>query len=249
MQLLKIFRSLLVGICVILYTLAGAALLFLLFPFFGRRSYVDFLTRLWARLILWTGRIKITVEGIENLEPGTAYVFIANHQSLFDIPACIAVIPARLRMLAKKELFRIPVFGWGMWAIGHISIDRENREKAVESVNDAVQRLRRENISPLVYPEGTRSPDGKIHPFKKGAFVLAIQSERPVVPVTIIGSRKILPKKSLIFSPGRIHVIIDKPVATSGMEFSDRSRLAENIHDIIVRRFNEASGAQKAASE
>jgi len=245
MRLFKYIRLGFNAVMISVYTLVGTSILFALFPVFRRRMYVDFLTRLWVRFILITCGVKISVEGSENLERGELYVFVANHQSLFDIPACIAAIPARLRMLAKKELFRIPVFGWGMWGVGHVRIDREDRKKAVKSVGRAVERLKSENISPLVFPEGTRSPDGKIHPFKKGAFVLAVKAQRKVVPVTITGSRNILPKKSFFISPGAIHVIIDKPIDTQGMNYENRETLAKNTHDIIEKRFYSAPDFSK----
>ncbi len=241
-NLLKIIRSGFLAVCIALYTFLGSLFMYILFPFFGRRGYIDFATRVWVKFILWTSRIKVTVEGLENLSLEEKYIFVANHQSHMDIPACVTVIPARLRMLAKKELFRIPIFGWSMWIAGHIRIDRENREKAIGSLDHAVERLKHENISPLVYPEGTRSPDGKIHAFKKGAFVLGIRSKRPIVPVIIIGSRSVLPKNSLILNPGHIHVVIDKPVPTADYEFTDRSKLSKHVREIIEKRFNEAQG-------
>ncbi len=239
-NLLKIIRSGFLAVCIVLYTFLGSLYVNIFFPFFGRREYIDIGSRVWVKLILWTSRVKVTVEGLENLSPEEKYIYVANHQSHMDIPVCITIIPARLRMLAKKELFRIPVFGWAMWMAGHFRIDRENREKAIESLDYAVERLKHENISPLVYPEGTRSPDGKIHSFKKGAFVLGIRSKRPIVPVTIIGSRSVLPKNSLIFNPGHIHVVIDKPVPTVDYEFNDRSKLSNHVREIIEKRFNEA---------
>ncbi|MFC1513989.1 lysophospholipid acyltransferase family protein [candidate division KSB1 bacterium] len=236
-KIIRILHSVIAGVLIIIYTVTGAAIVLTLFPFFGRRKYVDVATRIWIDLMLFTCGVKVTVEGLENIDKDKAYIFVVNHQSLFDVPACVKVIPARLRMLAKKELFRIPMFGWGMSAIGHIKIDRENSESAIASLEKAVERLKTEDISPVVYPEGTRSPDGKIHRFKKGAFVLAIKSGRSIVPVTIQGSRNILQKKSLYLNPGKVHVIIDKPVETTGFEVSKRNELAIKIHDIIEARF------------
>jgi len=238
---LKILRSYFFILCIIIYTVVGSVIIWLLFFFSRRGRYMDFATRVWSRLILRTCGVIVTAEGLENLENGKTYIFVANHQSHFDIPACYAVIPARLRMLAKKELFRIPVFGWDMWAVGHIRIDRENREKAIASLDHAVERLKNEDISPVVYPEGTRSPDGKIHTFKKGASVLAIKSGRSIVPVTIIGSRSVLPKKSVIINPGYIHIIINKPIASDNYGYSDRSALIKKAQEIIEKSFYKAA--------
>ncbi|MCP4727913.1 MAG: 1-acyl-sn-glycerol-3-phosphate acyltransferase [bacterium] len=227
----------LIAVITVVLSLIG----YLAYPFSRKTNVFDFLTILWTKLLLKTRGIKVTVEGLENLEEGISYVFVANHQSLFDIPACFYAIPRKLRMLAKKELFRIPVFGWSMAMIGHIVIDRENREKAVKSVDEAAERLRTEDICPVIFPEGTRSADGKIHKFKKGAFVLAIKAERDIVPVTIIGSRGVLPKKTWVISSGHIHVVIDKPVETKGMDYKKRDELAKQIQEVIENRFHSYS--------
>ena len=238
-SILRKVRSGFVVLCVIAYTVAGSIIVFALFPFFGRRAYLDIATRIWVRLILWTGGVRVTVEGLEHISADEDYVFVANHQSHFDIPACIAAIPARLRMMAKKELFRIPLFGWSMRIVGHIVIDREDRDRALKSVDQAVERLKHENITPVVYPEGTRSPDGRIGQFKKGAFVLAIKSRRPVVPVTIIGSREVLPKNSIEIHSGTIRVYIGKPVPTDSMKIADREKLAHTVRSVIENTLHE----------
>lgn len=219
------------------YTIAASILVILLVPVFGRGRLVDILSRFWARVVLFTFGIKVTVEGRDNIDPKTPYVFISNHQSSMDIPVCVASIPSSIRMLAKKELFRVPFFGWGIWAGGFIKIDRQNREKAIESLDRAAERLKKENISPLVYAEGTRSPDGKIHPFKKGGFVLAINSGRQIVPVTIKGSNKIMPKNSYIIKPGHVHIHIGKPVDTSEFDFDSRDALVKIVQDVIEKQF------------
>jgi len=238
MSLLKYLHVALYFILIPLYTIVGASILFLLFPFFRRRMYIDYLMRIWARLLLITCGVRVTYEGREHIDEDKPCIYVANHQSLFDIPACFMALPGRLRWLAKKELFRIPIFGWGMWVIGHVSIDRERSEKAVGSVDHAVERLKKEDISPVVFPEGTRSPDGRIHRFKKGAFVMAIKAERDIVPVTIIGSRKIAPKKSFFISSGTIHVCIHEPISTKGLDMAARSNLAKDTNEIISSRFN-----------
>jgi len=209
----------------------------LLVPILGKGRFVDEMIRFWARLVLFTGGIKVTVDGKENIDPGTPYVFISNHQSTIDIPVCVASIPSSLRMIAKKELFRVPIFGWGIWVGGFIKVDRENREKAIESLNQAAERLKKENISPLVYAEGTRSPDGKIHPFKKGGFVLAINSGRQIVPVTIKGTNKIMPKNSYTIFSGHVHIHIGKPVDTSEFDFAARNDLVKKVQDVIEEQF------------
>ena len=236
----EIYQNIRSAIFVVLgavYTIVISILVILLVPVLGRGRLVDVLARFWARLLLFTFGIKVTVEGVHNIDPETSYVFISNHQSTMDIPVCIASIPSSIRMLAKKELFRVPFFGWAIWAGGAIRIDRQNREKAIESLDRAAQRLKKENISPLVYAEGTRSPDGKIHPFKKGGFVMAINSGRQIVPVTIKGSNKIMPKNSFTINSGHVHIYIGKPVDTSEYDFASRDALVKKIQDVIEKQF------------
>lgn len=220
------------------YTLFGAFFAILLRLLFGKGRHSDIIMRLYIRLINLTCGVKITSEGAEKLSADKPYLIAANHQSLFDIPACFEALPGRLRMLAKKELFKIPVFGWGLWATGHVNIDRENRDSAIKSVDDAIDRIHTEKISPVVYPEGTRSPDGTVQKFKKGAFVLAINAGLDIVPVTIIGSWDILPKKSLIVRSGRIHVCIHDPIPTKGLDIKARTELAKETNRIVEERFN-----------
>ncbi|RKY85730.1 1-acyl-sn-glycerol-3-phosphate acyltransferase [candidate division KSB1 bacterium] len=193
--------------------------------------------KIWAGLILKVSGVSVSVQGLENINKNKQYVFVANHLSMFDIPAVISAIPNEMKMLAKKELFRIPLFGWVMYAGRHIRIDRQNRERAIHSLDSAVERLKKEDISILVYAEGTRSPDGEIKNFKKGAFVLAIRSGVPIVPVTISGSREIVPKKSLKINKGTIRIFIDKPLETKNFTLDDKDFLLKKVRELIVSRY------------
>ncbi len=240
-SVLKVIRTFFYGLFVVVYTVTLGIIAFILYPLLFWSGYLDFMFRFWTGGMLFVGGIKVEVLGLENLKKGEYYVFAANHQSLFDIPVCVSSIPWKMRMLAKKELFRIPVFGWAMYLMRHIKIDRSNREKAVKSVEAVVDRLINEDICPVVYPEGTRSPDGKIHKFKKGAFVLAIKSKRKLVPLTLIGTRNILPKKTFQFNPGRVKIIISSPIDTSEMDYKERNVLAEVTYNIISDNFNKFS--------
>jgi 1-acyl-sn-glycerol-3-phosphate acyltransferase len=155
--------------------------------------------------------VRVVVEGGEKIAPPGPYVFLSNHQSQFDIPAVVQAIPVQFRVLVKQELFNIPVFGWVLRLSGFVGIDRRNRERAIRSLDKAASRIRR-GRSLLIYAEGTRSSDGSLLPFKKGGFVLAIQAGVPVIPVTILGSREVLPKGSLRIRPGRITVRVGDPI-------------------------------------
>lgn len=194
------------------------------------------MSKLWARMILGaiTG-VRITVSGMENLVAGAQYIFLSNHQGALDIPALMCVLPGKTRFIAKKELGRIPIFGWAMMALGHIMIDRANLKRAKESIELAARRLRDEHLSVIAFPEGTRTRDGKVRPFKKGLFILAIQSGVPVVPVAIQGSFEVFPKGWFLrYRPGTIRLHIHPPIDPSPFTVDTRSQFVEKVRNIIV---------------
>jgi 1-acyl-sn-glycerol-3-phosphate acyltransferase len=176
-------------------------------------NFAHLVGRFWARSILWVSRAKVSVEGIDHIDPGAAYVYMANHQSMFDILALLGHLPVQFRWVAKKELFSIPIFGYSMARVGYISIDRSNRQSAIQSLHEAAEKIA-QGVSVVVFPEGTRSSDGEIKPFKKGGFYLATGSGRPVVPVVIWGTRHVMPKGKLRISPGPIVLSINSPIDT-----------------------------------
>jgi len=171
------------------------------------------LSTLWTWGIFKIGGIRVKVRGLEGLNPRRPYVFIANHQSYIDIPVLIKALPGfQLRWIAKKELLRVPLFGWAMWSAKHIIVDRFNLSKAKASLKKAEQRIR-EGLSVVIFPEGTRSSDGKLLPFKRGGFVLAVKTRTPVAPVTIAGSGAVLPRGDWRIREGEIEVVVSEPVA------------------------------------
>jgi 1-acyl-sn-glycerol-3-phosphate acyltransferase len=200
------------------------------------------LMRSWARIILFAAGVRLTVEGKENIQPNTSYIVVGNHQSHMDIPVLIAALPLPIRIISKKELFKIPVFGWGMRAVGILEIDRSNRKQAIETLNRAAEIIRQHHLSILAFPEGTRSPDGKIHPFKKGPIILAINTKISILPVTVSGTYRILPKKSLKLRSGRVKVVIHPPYRTDHLTLQDRHRVVQEIHDIVASKFEENYG-------
>jgi 1-acyl-sn-glycerol-3-phosphate acyltransferase len=168
---------------------------------------------------------------------------MANHQSDFDILIILAHLPGQFRWIVKKELFNIPLFGAAMRNAGYIEIDRQNHVKAVKSVDEAARKIR-EGKSVMSFPEGTRSSDGKIKPFKQGMFYLAIMSGVPIVPVSIIGAREIMPKRSLQIKPGKITMVIDRPIDVSGYSLENRQELIERVRNIINKNCEEALSAK-----
>jgi len=192
------------------------------------------LARVWARILLRLSRVRLVVQGAERIRPPGPYLFLSNHQSQFDILAVVLAIPGQFRILAKKELFYIPVFGWVLKLSGFVGIDRSNREKAIRSMDRAAEKLRR-GTSLLIYAEGTRSPDGRLLPFKKGGFVLAIQAGVPILPIVIRGSREILPKGSLQIRPGTITLAVGEPIDPSRYSLERKEELMSEVRGAMER--------------
>lgn len=187
------------------------------------------LPRIWARAILWAAGVTVSLEGAEHARGGGPFIFTSNHVSLFDINALVASLP-RHCFVAKAELFRIPIFGAGIRAVGTIPIQRENQKSAFGSYDEAARRIRA-GSSVVVFPEGTRGRTYAIRPFKKGPFVLAVKAGAPVVPCVVYGTIEILPKGSVMIQPGHVTVRLLEPVSTTGLDYEDRDALARAVHD------------------
>ena len=175
--------------------------------------------------------VKIELRGMENLAAGQNYIFMSNHVSNLDPPVLIPVIPGRCSVLVKKELFRLPILGTGMKMAALVPVDRSNRESAIESVNAATQVLR-QGLHMVIYPEGTRSTDGRLLPFKKGPFHLAIDSGVPIVPVTLLGTYEAWPKTRFALRPGTAIVVFHPPV--SPRDHKDREALMAAVRESIA---------------
>jgi 1-acyl-sn-glycerol-3-phosphate acyltransferase len=161
---------------------------------------------------------------------------MSNHQGSYDIFALLGHLPYQFKWLAKKELFSIPFFGWAMAAAGYISIDREGTRETVEAMNVAAQKIQ-DGMSVVIFPEGSRSPDGSIQPFKKGGFTLAIKSKVPIVPIAISGSRDIMPKDKLTATAGEIRMFVDHPIETQHCSSKDRGPLMKKVRETISENF------------
>lgn len=185
--------------------------------------------RSWAKRLLWVAGVNIRVSGLEYLAEERTYVFVANHSSYFDIPAVFVAIPKLIRIMYKKELEKIPFFGWYLKKSDFIAIAREESSTARKSLLEALN-LVREEVSVLLFPEGTRSKDGRLGEFKRGAFLLASKSGKAIVPVAIIGANRILPKGNIFFRSGEISVKIGKPVELNNEQ--DKISLPRKIEEI-----------------
>lgn len=197
----------------------------------------NILGKSWAKLLLWIAGVKVKVIGLENISPDENYVYVANHISGFDIPVVMASLPGQLRIVFKKELTKIPVFGWQLRIGPYILIDRENPAKAMESLEKAKKKIEK-GVSVLLFAEGTRSLDGNIQPFKRGAFTLATRSGKKIIPLTIKGTFEILPKKKFRIRPGEVKLFIDPPIEHNGsIDKKSELELMEKVRNIIVKNY------------
>jgi 1-acyl-sn-glycerol-3-phosphate acyltransferase len=235
----RAFRAVLNVALIALITIVGAiaALLSRLFDHSG--DTVIRLARWWSRAICRLAGVTIRVEARAALDPGHSYVFMANHLSTVDIWALFVALPIPVRMIAKKQLAAIPLFGWGMWAGRFIFIDRHNAVAARRSIDRAKERIR-SGASVLLFPEGTRSRDGQLGPFKKGGFHLAIDAGAPIVPVALKGTRELMPRGSLLLRPGHVSVTIGAPISTEGLNSDDRDALLDRVREKIAEMLAEA---------
>jgi 1-acyl-sn-glycerol-3-phosphate acyltransferase len=217
----------------ILTTLVG------LFDPYGK--YVYQVGRFWAWMILAIGGVSLKVNGLNRIDANRQYVFMVNHQSNIDIPVLIQSFPAfQLRWIAKKELLWVPLFGWAMWASKHIIIDRSDRIGALGSLERAKERMKA-GVSVVVFPEGTRSTDGKLLPFKRGGFLLAIRAQTPIVPVAINGSGPLLPRGDWRIRRGQVEVTVGEPVPVEHYRPGTLRALSEHVQELIGKNLHTAS--------
>ena len=220
---------------ILIATLFWASVAFISTPINYKGKITDFVAKNWSRNLLAISFIKTKIIGIENIKDNQNYIYISNHSSLFDILIALATIPSNIRFVAKKQLFYIPIFGWSMWSAGYISVDRSRGIKAMRSIEKAATRIRN-GLSVIMFAEGTRSKDGAIQPFKRGPFLLASKTRVPIVPVTINGADKILPKNTLRLSGGTVEVVFGEQIPTLNIESkNDELELLEKVRNVIIK--------------
>ncbi len=194
------------------------------------------ISRFWARAVLAAGGVSVTLRGLDKLNPSCSYVYVSNHASMFDIPAILASVPDQIRIVYKKELEVIPVFGWGLKWGSYIGIDRRRGAEAMRSLEEAVRKIRN-GASVLLFAEGTRTQDGHLQPFKRGAFNIAVRAGIPVVPLTINGTYPILPKGSMVVRPKPVELVFETPIPVEGTGKDEEMRLMEKVHEAIARNY------------
>ena len=217
-----------------IYTIVlGAASI--LSSLFDRRGYFAHgCARAWSWLILKTTGVRVTVEGLDRIRLGTTYVFVSNHQSIYDTPVVFASLPYQLRIIAKESLAMFPVLGWHLRRGGHLFVDRRHPDPT--GILRRWRALVSEGLSLLIYAEGTRSGDGHVARFKGGSFLVAIQAGLPIVPLSVVGTRRVMPKGRLRTEPADVTLIVHDPIQPPAIEAPtprDAKALADRVHAIV----------------
>ena len=192
--------------------------------------------RSWSRLILGTSGIRVRVEGLENITPNAAAIYFVNHQSAMDIPVLFVNLPVQFRFVAKRSLFNMPFMGWHLRRSGHIPVDRDRPREAMKGMRKVAKEIR-EGKSVLFFPEGHRSRDGQLLPFKAGSFYIAILAGVPIVPITINGTPNVLKPDTYHVRAGQTEMIIHPAISTQGVTLHDVETLSQKVKDAIASRF------------
>ena len=222
--------------CTAIVTIVLGICAFITFPFDRRGTVVHLYAKLWGWLALKFNGVKVEITGLEHINPKKPSIYMCNHQGSFDIFVLLAYLPGQFRWLAKSELFKIPIMGWGMSAAGYISLDRSERKKAYRSMEIAARKIR-ERASVVIFPEGARTFDGAMLPFMNGGFTLAIKGEIPIIPITIDGTYEIMPRTTKRVKKGNVRIVIDQPIETKDLTMQDRRQLMQEVERRIRANF------------
>jgi 1-acyl-sn-glycerol-3-phosphate acyltransferase len=197
--------------------------------------FAHWCARMWSRLILVTTGVEVEVSGLDRLRRDRPYVFVSNHQSIYDIPIIFWSLPYQIRIIAKESLGRFPFLGWHLRRTGHMLVDRRRPDRA--AIFGHASKLMKQGLSLIVFPEGTRSRNGRVAPFKGGSFYLALEGGLPVVPISIVGSRHVMLKGRLATYPGRVRLIVHEPIDTTGLAGADprtAKAFAARVRNVIA---------------
>lgn len=235
-----------VSVAIVLVLLLGTPLL--VYSALRGESETLYRVGIWAcRFVLRVGGVRLEVYGREKIPAGQPVVFMPNHQSNCDPPAVITVLPPT-RVMAKKGLFAVPILGRAMRLRGYVPVDRQNRERAMQAIEEGVKALQG-GESFMIYPEGKRSSDGRLLPFKRGAFVMAIKAQVPIVPISISGASKIMPKGRFVIRPGVMRITFHDPVPTAGYRVEEREQLSEVVRQAILQGLTPEEWPEPTATE
>jgi 1-acyl-sn-glycerol-3-phosphate acyltransferase len=203
--------------------------------------------RTWSQWILKTTGVRVRIEGLDRVTPGTTYVFVANHQSHYDTPVIFSSLPFQLRIIAKRSLARFPVLGWHLKRGGHLFVDRQHPDRA--GILNRWRALVSEGLSLVIFAEGTRSWNGRVARFRAGSFLLAIQAGLPIVPLAVVGTRNVMPKGRLRTEPADVTLIVHEPIdppALPAPTIQDAKVLADRVHRIVAQSVDELQNGRIA---
>lgn len=245
MQFVKTLRGVLFADPAIILATIFFGTISLIVSFFDSTGVVQIrVARAWARTLLAVSGIRVHVEGLEHIDPNGSYVFISNHLSYMDTPVALGHIPVQFRFLAKRGLFQIPFLGQHLSRAGHIPVPREDPRAAVKTMQIAAEKIQQKHISLLIFPEGGRSHDGVLMPFKEGGAYIAIRAGVPVVPIVLLGTRDVLPYGGGVVRAGDVTLRILPPIDTRSFTLKDRGQLTDRLRTLIA---DELNGAPKEA--
>lgn len=212
----------------------------------GRNHGTRTIPKLWGRSVLASCGVRYAVRGLDRFSHDRQFIVASNHQSLLDPPLVLCAIPQKLRFVGKRSLFYIPLFGQALWAAGNVPIDRSRSEESTRKLNRTGRKVGKD-LSILFFPEGTRSPDGALLPFKKGATMMALQTGNALLPVAVAGTRELLPKHARTVNPGAVGVAFGSPVEVAGRTLADRDAITRELREAVAALMPEAEEAARSA--
>jgi len=229
-------------IALIINTLILALLIIAISPLDRGGKYVHYIGRFWSLVNVWLSGTRMYIRGKEKIKKGRPYIIMSNHQSLFDVWALIARLPLQLRWIIKSDIKTIPVFGLALERMGHFYVDRKRYKDAFSGLDAAFEKIKK-GMSVVVFPEGTRSRDGRLQKFHKGGVLIALRSGIPILPVTVNGSRFVLPKGTLDLMPGKIEIVVGDLIDTSAFDEKKKDELMSVVKSAIEKNLNLNYGA------
>lgn len=221
----------------IVNTAVLALIIIAISPFDRKGNFIHYIGKFWSLLNVYLSGTRMYVRGKERLKKGRSYIIMSNHQSLFDVWALIGRMPLQLRWVVKSSIKKMPLFGLALERMGHIYVDRKRLKDTSNGLNSAVQKIRK-GVSIVIFPEGTRSKDGMLQKFHRGGAAIAIQSGVPILPVTVNGSRFVLPKGTLALMPGKIEMIIGEPIDPTRFTEEKKDDLIEEVKAAIEKNLD-----------
>ncbi len=224
-------------ISVILNTIVACLVAIIVSQFDRKGNLAHYVAKFWSLLNIFLSGTRLTIKGKEKINKNLAYIVMSNHQSLFDVWALIGKIPLQLRWLVKAEIRKMPIFGYALESAGHVYIDRKNREGASISLETASKKIKK-GTSVIIFPEGTRSEDGQLLKFRMGGAIMALKSGVPILPVTVNGSRFVLPKNTLALMPGKIEIVVGDVIDPRGYDENNQDELMEKIKAAIEKNLD-----------